>query len=292
MGGAVPTNQVCGGPFAVLVPTVDRRRIRFVSAAGTCDDCPPWHGGAREPRAPGFPAVAPDGKLVSVLIPTLVDDDSGAVLVYDEPRVCYGFDTLLLLDTASGAIRARRSVASVASGVTQHWQPDGATLVLSCWTAWQSWSTWWIDPHTDNLAIGGGTRMREVCGSLPTSARVLTIRRAESMTSQDDRDELALHEATTGDQVVLFDLEELAADPDYDEFDDAYVLDAEHFLVTGKLHPPGRTPEICHWFFKAATLQPLGRLRYPAPVSEDVIPLGDGTWLTRHGGQLHHWALA
>ncbi|WP_406473142.1 hypothetical protein [Streptomyces platensis] len=125
----------------------------------------PWHGGDRAPRAPGFPAVAPDGTLVSVLAPTLVDDDSRAVLVYDEPRVRYGADTLLLLDTASGAIRARRPVASVASGVTQHWQPEGAMLVLSCWTAWASWSTWWIDPHTDDLALRGGTRMREVSGS-------------------------------------------------------------------------------------------------------------------------------
>ncbi|WP_262370911.1 hypothetical protein [Streptomyces sp. WAC01526] len=40
------------------------------------------------------------------------------------------------------------------------------------------------------------------------------------------------------------------------------------------------------------TLQPLGRLRYPGSVSKDVTPLGDGTWLTRDGGQLHHWALA
>ena len=236
--------------------------------------------------------MAPDSTLVSVLAPTLVDDDSRAVPVYDEPRVRYGADMLLLLDTASGAIRARRPVASVASGVSQHWQRDGATLVLSCWTAWASWSTWWIDPHTDDMALRGGARMREVSGSLPASDRVLTIRRAESMAYQDDRDELALHEATTGEQVAQFDLEELAADPDYDEFDDAYVLDSGHVLVTGKLNPQGRTPEICHWLFQAATLQPLGRLHYPAPVGMDVTPLGDGTWLTRHDGQLHHWALA
>lgn len=74
-------------------------------------------------------------------------------------------------------------------------------------------------------------------GSLPASDRVLTIRRAESMAYQDDRDELALHEATTGEQIALFDLEEIAVDPDYDEFDDAYVLDFGHVLVTGKLKP-------------------------------------------------------
>ncbi|GFE19115.1 hypothetical protein Sgleb_71620 [Streptomyces glebosus] len=70
----------------------------------------------------------------------------------------------------------------------------------------------------------------------------------------------------------LVDLEELATDPGYDEFDDAYVLDSDHVLVTGKLNPQGRTPEICHWLFQAATLRPLGRLHYPAPVSEDVAP--------------------
>ncbi|MYT18171.1 hypothetical protein YWIDRAFT_07844 [Streptomyces sp. SceaMP-e96] len=252
----------------------------------------PWHGGNRAPRAPGFPAVSPDGKLVSVLTPTLVEDDSRAVLVYDEPHCSYGRDTLLILDAASGAIRARRPVASVASGLTQHWHPDGATLVVSCWTAWYSWSTWWLDPHTDDAAVRGGTTMREVRGSLPASAQVLTIRRAESIACQDDRDELALHDATTGDQVALFDLEELAADPDSDEFDDTYVLDSEHVLVTGKVYLQGRPPEIRHWLFAAATLQPLGRLQYPASVSRDVTPLGDGTWLTRDGGQLRHWALA
>ncbi|MER6840378.1 hypothetical protein [Streptomyces platensis] len=69
-------------------------------------------------------------------------------------------------------------------------------------------------------------------------------------------------------------------------------LDSDHVLVTGKLNPQGRTPETCHWLLQAATLQPLGRLHYPAPVGMDVIPLGDGTWLTRHDGQLRHWALA
>lgn len=90
----------------------------------------------------------------------------------------------------------------------------------------------------------------------------------------------------------LVDLEELATDPDYDEFDDAYVLDSDHVLVTGKRNPQGRASEICDWLIQAATLQPLGRLHYPPPVSEDVTPLGDGTWLTRHHGQLRHWALA
>ncbi|MFC9228963.1 hypothetical protein ACFTZI_08360 [Streptomyces decoyicus] len=252
----------------------------------------PWHGGRREPRAPGFPAVSPDGKLVSVLTPMLVDDVARAVLVYDEPHRGYGRDTLLVLDAVSGAVHARRQVASVASGVTQHWQPDGATLVLSCWSAWYSWSTWWIDPRTDNLGIRGGTAMREVSGSLPGSAQVLTMRRAENIAYQDDCDELALHDAVSGEQVALFDLEELATDPDYDEFDDAYVLDAEHVLVTGKVHPQGRAPEVCHWLFEAVTLQPPGRMRYPGSVSEEVTPLGDGTWLTRQGGRLHHWALA
>ncbi|AZS69968.1 hypothetical protein DDE74_02485 [Streptomyces lydicus] len=137
--------------------------------------------------------------------------------------------------------------------------------------------------------------MREVRGSLPASAQVLTIRRAESIACQDDRDELALHDATTGEQVALFDLEELAADPDsdeFDEFDDAYVLDSEHVLVTGKVYLQGRTPEVHHWLFAAVTLQPLGRLQYPGSVSKEVTPLGDGTWLTREGGQLRHWVLA
>lgn len=252
----------------------------------------PWHGGRWDPRPPGAPAVSPDGGLVSVVVPTLATEDAPAVLVYDDPpKHGYARDTLLLLDAASGAVRARRPIGAVASDITQRWHPDSSMLALSCWTAWYSWSTWWIEPRHDGLHIRGGTMMREVIDFLPGTSRALTLRRAEGIAFNDDRDELASHDVTTDEQVVLFDLAQVALDPDNDEFTGAFLLDAAHLVVTGQVYFPGRPAAVRHWLWDAVTLHPLGRLRYPVPVGGDVTPLGDGTWLTRDGGRLHHWAL-
>jgi hypothetical protein len=238
------------------------------------------------------PAVSPDGALVSVVVPTLAADGTPAALVQDDPpRHRYARDTLLLLDAVSGRIRARRPVGSIASDVTQRWHPDGSVLALSFWTAWYSWSTWWIEPRHDGLHIRGSTAMREVVDFLPGSSRALTLRRAEGIAHNDDRDELASHEVTADVPVALLDLGELAVDADKDEFADAFLLDAAHVLVTGRVYLPGRPVTVRHWVCSAVTLRPLGRVRYPVPVGTDVTTLGDGSWLTRNGARLHHWAL-
>jgi hypothetical protein len=46
-----------------------------------------------------------------------------------------------------------------------------------------------------------------------------------------------------------------------------------------------------HWLCDVITLLLLDRIRYPVPVGAEVTPLSDGSWLTRDGGRLHHWAL-
>ncbi|MEU9010085.1 hypothetical protein AB0D12_09890 [Streptomyces sp. NPDC048479] len=252
----------------------------------------PWHGGQWNPRPPGAPAASPDGGLVSVVVPTLADGDTPAALVYDDPpRHRYARDALLLIDTASGQVRARRPIGAVASDVTQRWHPDGSLLALSCWTAWYSWSTWWIEPRRDGLHIRGGTTMREVIDFLPVTSRVLTLRRAEAIAHNDDRDELASHDVSADDPAGLLDLGELAVDPDNDEFTGAYLLDTAHVLVTGRVYLPGRPAAVRHWLCDTATLLPLGRVRYPVPVGAEATPLGDGSWLTRDRERLHHWAL-
>ncbi|WP_406001833.1 hypothetical protein [Streptomyces sp. NBC_00829] len=251
-----------------------------------------WHGGHRDPRPPGRPAVSPDGRLVSVLVPTLATDERAPILIHDgPPRHRYARDTLLLLDTASGEILARRPIGAVSSDVTQRWHPDGSLLALSCWTAWYSWSTWWIEPRHDGLHIRGGTTMREVIDFLPGAGRVLTLRRAEGIAHNDDRDELASHDVAADDPAELFDLSELAVDRENDEFAGAYLIDAAHVLVTGRIYLPGRPVSVRHWLCDTATLRPLGRLRYPVAVGGDVTPLGDGSWLTRDRERLHHWTL-
>lgn len=247
-----------------------------------------WHGAD---RAHSVPAVSPDGRLVSVVVPTLEPEKEKAALVYDlEPGRNYTWDELLLLDAASGAVLDRRQIRSLASAAVASWGPDGDAVVVSCWTAWQSWSTWWAEPHADGLRMAGGTWMHAPAGFLP-GGRMLTQRYAEYLFPDDDRDELAVYDLRSGEQTALTDLRELAVDPENDEFHSAEVLDGRHVVVPGRVHPAQGVAELRHWLLDAATLRPLGRLNYPVPVGEDVTALGDGTWLTRDGDRLHRWGL-
>ncbi|MEV4947950.1 hypothetical protein [Streptomyces sp. NPDC053755] len=249
----------------------------------------PWHGAA---RAHSTPSVSPDGRWVSVLVPTLEPDSRKAALVYDlEPGRNYTWDELVLLDAATGEVRGRRQIRSLASGASQCWHPDGGAVVVSCWTAWQSWSTWWVDPRTDGLPLLGGTWMYALVGFLP-GFRALTQRYAEYLFADDDRDELAVYDLGSGERTGLLDLTELRLDPENDEFFSAQVLDERHIVVPGRVHPAGAAPETRHWLVHADTLRPLGRVSYPVPVDEDVTVLRDGTWLTREGDRLHRWSLA
>ncbi|MFF0448603.1 hypothetical protein ACFYT4_19685 [Streptomyces sp. NPDC004609] len=261
----------------------------------------PWHGGPRGPRAPGPPAVSADGRLVSVVVPAPAGPGaggSGSRAPGGRTRPRGARNVLLLLDALTGRIRSGRPVDSSAAAVTQRWHPDGSLLALSCWTARYSWSTWWIEPRHDGLHIRGGTRMREVIGFLPGVSRVLTMRRAEQIAPNDDRDELASHDVAADEPAALYDLTGLTGDrghargwePGGDEFDDAFLLDDRHLLVTGRLRGPGRRGTGRHWLCDAITLRPLGRMRYPA-AADRVTPLGDGTWLTRGPRGLHRWAL-
>ncbi|MEV5322178.1 hypothetical protein AB0K92_31840 [Streptomyces sp. NPDC052687] len=247
----------------------------------------PWHGAA---RAHSTPALSPDGRLVSVVVPSLEPDRRKAALVYDlEPGRDYTWDDLLLLDAATGEVLGRRQIRSLASAAVASWRPDGGAVVVSCWTAWHSWSTWWAEPRADGLEVLGGTWMRALVGFLPGS-RLLTQRYAEYLFLDDDRDELATYDLGSGQQTALLDLAELAVDPENDEFFSAVVLDERHLLVPGRVHPGTEAPRIRHWL-DADTLRPLGRIHYPVPVDEDITALGDGTWLTRDSGRLHRWTL-
>lgn len=301
-GTPSPTHSLRLPPHATATPLpnggliiAEGTRIRATDDDGTTRwemTHAPWHSGQWNPRPPGAPAVSPDGTLVSVVVPTLAAHNNPSVLLHDDPpKHRYARDTLLLLDAPSGRIRARRPIGSLASDVTQRWHPDSSLLALSCWTPWYSWSTWWIEPRHDGLHIRGSTTMREVIDFLPDSSRALTLRRAEGIAYNDDRHELAAHDVTADDPVALLDLGELAVDPGNDEFTDAFLLDATHLLVTGRVYLPGRPVTVRHWVCDATTLHPLGRLRYPVPVGTDVTTLGDGSWLTRDGTRLHHWAL-
>ncbi|MFI1017177.1 hypothetical protein [Streptomyces sp. NPDC020965] len=297
-GTLTPLHTLRLPPHARATPLTDgaviaeANRIRRLHHDGTTRwELPhtPWPGGHQDPRPPGPPAVHPTGTTVSVLIPTSADDTP-----HPNGPPPTRSDTLLLIDTDTGHPHAQRPISGNTSIATQRWHPSGTLLTLSCWTAWYSWSTWWIQPRHDGLHIRGGTTMREVIDFLPgaphTTPRILTLRRAEHIAANDDRDELATHDPGADEPTARYDLTRLATERDHDEFDGAFLIDDRHLLITGRIHPPGRPALIRHWLCDATTLQPLGHLRYPRPVGW-VTPLGDGTWLTRGTDTLHRWTL-
>lgn len=227
---------------------------------------PVWHHGSRGPRPPGAPVVSPDGRLVCAVVPTLGPDT--------EERG-YGRDTLLLLEAATGAVLAERPVGSIASGMTGAWHPDGHLMALSCWTAWASWTTWWVEPRHDGLHIRGGVGMHEVVGFVPGTRRALTLRRAEHIAVNDDRDELAAHDAASDEQTALFDLSALAADPENDEFTAASLR---------RCPRPGRLPAV-----QAARHPPLA-LRRADPRAPGQAALSPPGRHGRHRARRRHLA--
>ncbi|MEU6312162.1 hypothetical protein [Streptomyces sp. NPDC047014] len=248
----------------------------------------PWHGTGRAQS----PAVSPDGRLVSLVVPAIERDRSKAALVYDlEPERSYTWDELLLLDAASGEVTGRQRLRSLTSGTVQYWRSDGGAVGVSCWTAWNSWSTWWAEPGAEGFRLLGSTWMHAMAGFL-ADGRALTQRFAEHVFPADDRDELAVFDPVSGERVALLDLAELAVDPENDEFSSAEIVDGRHLVLPGQVYPSTGPPEHRHWLLAAEGLRPLGRLDYPRAVGPDVTPLGDGTWLTEDDGLLHRWSPA
>lgn len=318
LGGGAPLSAVDVPATAPAAPLgggaviAEADRIRSVGADGGIRwelPHPPWLGRSGPAKAPGAPAVSPDGTLVGVLVPAPDGGtECGEPLPDGLPRLCQGRDVLLLVDAADGRIRAARPLNSRASVVTQRWHPGGRLLGVSCWTAWYSWSTWWVAPRRDGLHLRGGTRMREVVGFVPGTERPLTLRRAERLAPDDDRDELAVHDIAADEPVVRYDLAELTgrepdsppddsadgADGGHREsdavFEDVCTLNAGQLLVTARQQVPGRRPAARHWLCSAATLRPLGTLRYPEPPGP-ATALGDGTWLTEGPRGFCRWSL-
>ncbi|GAB2575994.1 hypothetical protein GCM10027168_06210 [Streptomyces capparidis] len=266
-------------------------------AARTADGAPRWrlphdgwHGGHTPPRPPGAPAVSPCGTWVAAVVPhRLADGEPGEVAVHDgPPRVRYGQDRLLLIDAATGEVRARRPVAALSGAVTLRWHPDGTVFTASCWTPWYSWTTYWCDTAGRTL---GGTAYHEAVGFLPGTARTLTLRRAEHLLPDDDQYELAWHDVHDPTRTAALDLTTLSWHPEEDDYDDAHPLGPAHVLVTSDWLPREGPLTPSHWLHDADTLHPLGRLRYPVPTTNPVTALGDGTWLTRDGGVLRRWGV-
>ncbi|MGA5553264.1 hypothetical protein [Streptomyces lavendulocolor] len=245
-----------------------------------------WHGGHRPPRAPGAPAADPRGRFVAAAVPTPLPADEVA-------RRGYGRDRLLLLDAATGDVLDEQPVAAVSGALALEWREDGGLLGASFRTAWYGWASHWAEASRRGLrTVGGGPDRHGLAGFVPRTSRLVTFRRAEHMSLDDDRYELALHEAAAPRPTAVLDLNDLSWDPENDDFEQVHPLDEAHLLVTGD-HVPRHGPlGPAHWLLAADSLRPLGRLRYPRPVGDVVTAFGDGTWLTREDGRLHHWGLA
>ncbi len=283
-------------PDGATVVVAGQRAVRAVAPDGStrwelAHD--PWHGD----RIPGPPAVSPDGRQVAVVIPVRQTDPAEPpVLTYDGERGGYVSDRWLLLDAGTGDVLARERIRAISTKVTQRWHADGRYLVLSCATDWWSWSTYRIEIRPGAVAVRPCLPWREVTDLLDAT-RVLSVRRAEYTAGpDDDQTDVAVHRFPGGDRLALLDHTALGLDLGFDELRDARQLDDDRIMVSAEI--AGATTTARHWLCHAATLQPLGHLRYPTRVSSALAPLPDGTWLTEDGTwttagtRLQHWALA
>ncbi|MFC4041480.1 hypothetical protein ACFO1B_23850 [Dactylosporangium siamense] len=284
-------------PSDGLVVIAEGSAVRAVDPSGALRwELPhdPWHGGHREPRPPCAPAVSPDGRFVSVVLPCLARDGEPALLVYDsEPRRRYTNDRLVLVDATTGRIHGERPVTAVSSTVAQRWSPDGTELVISCWTAWYSWAMYRVTVRPEGCKVTGGPAYREVTDLGSKPGRVLSVRRAEGMTHDDEHDDVAVHDIAVQDgaadrQVALVELAALGGEPD-DELGTARRVGDAYVVVSLRRFRGDATwtHHLCAW----PALHPLGAVAYPVPVTEHVASLGDGTWLTTDGSLLYRWEL-
>ncbi|MGW2561611.1 hypothetical protein ACWCXB_20605 [Streptomyces sp. NPDC001514] len=243
----------------------------------------------------GDPSVSPDGSLAAVVLSTVVTEPSEPVRSRRARRAGprpspYSSDVLLLLDPASGEVIGRHETGTEALTAELKWHPDGGVLAVSCWSF--SWTTHWLEARLDGLHHLGGPTEGEAEFFVPRSERLLTMERAQGLTSDDDLHQVAVHDIRTSECLALFH-RKLPATPDSGIDMDVYPLDASR-VIAGSNRRPGHGPlrDAAHWLCDAETLRPLGRLRYPDSVAlGHVRPLGDGTWLTQHGSRVDHWAL-
>ncbi|MFE7776870.1 hypothetical protein ACFU5O_23860 [Streptomyces sp. NPDC057445] len=245
-------------------------------------------------RVRGTPAVSPDGSLVAVVVSMPVTEPATSAPAASHQDPGSSSDVLLLLDAMSGEVLQRRKVAVESVDSELMWHPEGALLAVSSWGLWRSWTTHWFEARREALHRLGGTRMGEIAGFVPGSSRLLTVRRSEGLAEDDEVNEIACHETLTSECLARVDHGHLLVVPGVGDYSDLYALDSTHVILeSSRLLDDGRNWESIHWLCDADTLRPLGRLRYPGgPVPTRVRPLGDGTWLTRQGSRVHHWALS
>ncbi|WP_157535032.1 hypothetical protein [Nocardia inohanensis] len=245
----------------------------------------PWHGSG---GAIGNPAVSADGALVSVLLPNLSRGYPGGR--------AWLADDVAVLDAATGKVIKRAAVQGTSQRVVQCWHPERARLAVATWAAWGGWMTWWGLPGGGGFRFTGGAEDRLPVGFLPGTDRLVTRRWADSpIDAEDDYEELTIHDVVTGEETAGFDTTELNENACEDDFPDDAAVTADRVLTVVRpqeLHGgQGRGIHV-HWLLDTEALAPVGRLHYPIPAGESVIALGDGSWLTRHGGELHRWRLA
>lgn len=226
-------------------------------------------------RVRGDVSVSPDGSVAAV-VKSAVDGGDGP-------------DELLILDTATGGVVGRQEL-DVPVMLTAHhvWHPDGSRLAVSCWDFWDSWITYWV---TSGGEVLGRVTLEEAAGFVPGSTRLLTVRRAEGFGAEAD--ELAVYDGDTGGRLAGYEVGGLLggwADPSRTQ---PYLLDAERLVLSvgARDGVTGRRGE--HWLCEVETLRPLGLLDYPEEVGggDVVVPLGDGSWLTRRGRRIDRWTL-
>ncbi|RZB13413.1 hypothetical protein StrepF001_44310 [Streptomyces sp. F001] len=202
-------------------------------------------------------------------------------------------DEWLVLDAVEGRLLARANARSAAAGSVHVPHPDPRRMGLTIgegqdgsplrWGRWDG-ETLTVEYFEDQDLV--------LLGVSPSGDRFLTV--------NHDQDTLAVHDIEDGSVLAEWDAESVIprhadAEPDNDEvwpfWDWAGGFIDEATVITGTVESDEEWGEGRHWLIGTSPTRSPEPVAYPLPVSGTPTGLGDGTWYTVAGSEVHVWTL-
>jgi hypothetical protein len=186
-------------------------------------------------------------------------------------------ESWLVVDLATGKVRARVATETYAAGSHHIPHPDPATMGLSVGEGQDGspmlWATW----NGNDLTVTrlGDDRILVAAG--PDDRTFLTVTHAR-------RQELNFHHLPAGELTGTMFADQLTANPALRWDFDYGTVNADTLVASTSQHGHGET-DIAHWLIDPRQLTARGPLRYPTQVRSDPQGLRDNTWLTTGPGR-------
>jgi hypothetical protein len=200
-------------------------------------------------------------------------------------------DEWLLIDAADGRPFVRADIQAAAAGSEHVPHPDPAQMGLSIGEGQDGAPLRWGRWDGDDLHIEYFDHADLVLlGVSPSGDHLMTV--------NHDQDTLAVHETKNGSVTATWDAESTIAphpetEPDNDEaqlfWDWAGGFVDESTVIAGTAESDEEWGEGRHWLLRTTGTREPEQLRYPFPVSGIPTALGDGTWYTVEGDDVHVW---